>query len=96
MHAHYAHGRQRRCYINVFRAGKFGEKSFQPLNISKYIYIAQDREKLQMHWVTVTNRTGTSYVCSERRQCDVWCMKFGALTKGRGSPCDLDILGYQQ
>jgi len=28
--------------------------------IIKYIYTAQDREKLQMRWVTVTNRTGMS------------------------------------
>jgi len=30
------------------------------ITIIKYIYIAQDREKLQMRWVTVTNRTGMS------------------------------------
>ena len=28
--------------------------------IIKYIYIAQDREKLQMRWATVTNGTGMS------------------------------------
>jgi len=28
--------------------------------IIKCIYIAQDREKLQMRWVTVTNGTGMS------------------------------------
>jgi len=30
------------------------------LVITKCIYIAQDREKLQMRWVTVTNGTGMS------------------------------------
>ena len=28
--------------------------------IIKYIYIAEDREKLQMRWVAVTNGTGMS------------------------------------
>ena len=35
-------------------------EALDAITIIKYIYIAQDREKLQMRWATVTNGTGMS------------------------------------
>ena len=42
--------------------------------IIKYIYIAQDRENLQMRWVTVTSGTGAFQVCFWT--LPVWCLEY--------------------
>ena len=56
-------------------SASFNKVSISIIIIIKCIYIAQDREKLQMRWLTVTNMS-----VSERRQRDVWCTKFSRKT----------------
>ena len=47
-------------YFNIYLMWHYNYYYYIIISSSKYIYIAQDREKLQMPWITVINGTRMS------------------------------------